>query len=105
MFSVVSNNQEQAQENRYLSLRISKIILARKGKNNCNSRNSNSGNSSSSSNGIKTPIYWVFALFSVIMLSTLYKLVYIIFMSAPRSRGYYPYYIDEILKLGLCNFS
>ena len=40
-----------------------------------------------------------------IMLSTLYKVVYIIFMSALRSRGYYPYFIDEILKLGLSNFS
>ena len=35
MFSAVSNNKEQAQENRSLSLRISKTILAKKGKNNC----------------------------------------------------------------------
>ena len=29
MFSAVSNNQEQAQENKYLSLKISKNILAK----------------------------------------------------------------------------
>ena len=63
MFSAVSNNKEQAQENRSLSLRISKTILAKKGKNNCRSRNSNSGDSSSSSNGIMTTIYGVFAVF------------------------------------------
>lgn len=38
MSSVVSNNQAQAQEKMYLSLRISKTVLATKGKNNCSSR-------------------------------------------------------------------